>query len=91
ELADSLSEALIIDRLGDVDVAAEVVAALDLHLVVGGGQHHHRGPLQRAALGLDPGEDVGAAHVGQVEIEQHQRRAVLGGTIGRIEQEFERL
>jgi hypothetical protein len=45
ELADRLGETLIIHRLGDVDVAAQIVAALDLDLVVGGGEHDDRRTL----------------------------------------------
>ena len=53
ELADGVGEALIVDGLGDVDVGAEIVAALDLAVVVGGGEHHDRRALGvRVALDL---------------------------------------
>ena len=42
ELANGVGEAFVVHRLGDVDVAAEFVAALDLLGIVGRGQHHHR-------------------------------------------------
>ena len=40
QLADRVGESLIVHRLGDVDVAAQIVTALDLDLVIGGGEHH---------------------------------------------------
>ncbi len=41
ELLDCMGKFLIIDRLGDVDVAAQIVAALDFSLVIGRRQHDH--------------------------------------------------
>jgi len=39
ELLDRLDELLVFDRLGDVDVASQAIAPLDLARVVGRGEH----------------------------------------------------
>jgi hypothetical protein len=41
ELLDRVDEFFIVDRLGDVDVAAEIIAALDFGSVIGRRQHDH--------------------------------------------------
>ena len=75
ELADGVGEALVVHRLGDVDVGAEIVAALDLALVVGRRQHD-TGERCVCGLALSLGQDVDAGHVRQVEVEQDQQRAL---------------
>src|ERR1700716_2155721 len=42
ELANGGGEAFVFHRLGDVDVAAEFIAALDFLGIVGGGENHDR-------------------------------------------------
>ena len=76
ELANGVGEAFVVHRLGDVDVAAEFVAALDLLGVVGGGEHHDRRAFEMGVF-LDPPQDVDAGHVGQIEVEQDQQRLAL--------------
>ena len=46
ELADGVGEAFVVHGLGDVDIGAEVVAALDLAAVVGRRQHDDRRALE---------------------------------------------
>ena len=46
DLADHVQEALKIDRLGDVGVGVQVVAAQDVLFGIGGGQHDDRDALQ---------------------------------------------
>src|SRR6185437_6960833 len=75
ELADRRREALVIDRLGDVDVASEVVAFLDLDAVVRRGQHDDWNPLEML-VGLEPSQDVEACHVRQIEVQQDQQGRV---------------
>ena len=73
ELADGVGEAFVVHRLGDVDVAAEIVAALDLALssvVVS----TTTGERLRCSLALICAQDVDAGHVRQVEVEQDQQR-----------------
>ena len=69
ELTDCVCEALIIDRLGHIDVGSEVVATLDLAAVVGSGEHDHRRALE-VNVALDLSKDVGTRHVRQVEVEE---------------------
>ena len=42
KLLDGVGKAVIVDRLGDIDIGAQIVAALDLALVIGGGEHNDR-------------------------------------------------
>ena len=70
----ALAKPFVVHRLGDVDVGAEIVAALDLAAVVGGRQHDDGRALE-VRIALDLGEDVDAGHVRQVEVEQHQQLA----------------
>ena len=41
----ALAKLVVVDRLGDVDVGAQIVAALDFARVVRGGQHDDRRAL----------------------------------------------
>src|SRR3984893_3740041 len=63
---------LVIDRFCDVDVATKVVAALDLDLVVGRGQHHDGGATQ-FRVRLEALQDIDTAHVRKIEIEQDEQ------------------
>jgi DNA-binding response OmpR family regulator len=74
------------NALGDVDVAAEVVAALDFDGVVGGRQNDNRHTLEML-VGLDARENVDARHVREVEVEQHQHRPVLVHASGAVRAE----
>src|ERR1700730_10854728 len=65
---------LVIDRFCDVDVATKVVAALDLDLVVGRGQHHDGGATQ-FRVRLEALQDIDTAHVRKIEIEQDEQVA----------------
>src|ERR1700722_8451162 len=76
ELANGVGEAFVVHRLGDVDIAAELVATLDFLGIVGRGEHHHRRTSQIFVF-LEPPQDLDAAHVGQVEVEQDQQRPAL--------------
>src|SRR5258705_3633726 len=73
ELANGVGEAFVIHRLGDVDVATELIATLYFTRIVGGGQHHDRRRSQIFVV-LDPLQDIDACHVGQIVIEQDQER-----------------
>src|SRR5882757_11548333 len=76
KLSNGVGKAFVIHRLGDVDVAAQLVAALDFLGVVGGGEHHDRRAPQILVV-LDPLQDFDAGHVGQIEVEQNQQRLSL--------------
>ena len=76
ELANGVGEAFVVHGLGNVDVATEFVAALDLVGIVRRGQHHHRRTLEILVF-LDPLQNVDAGRVRQIEIEQDQERAAL--------------
>src|SRR5687768_9924603 len=76
ELANGVGKAFVVHGLGNVDVATEFVAALDLVGIVGGGQHHDRRGLEIPVF-LDPLQNVDAARIGQIEVEQDQKRAAL--------------
>src|SRR5258708_1630115 len=76
ELANGVGKTFVIHRLGDVDIAAEFVAALDFLGVVGGGEHYDRCAFQIFVV-LDPLQDFDAGHVGQIEVEQNQQRLSL--------------
>ena len=65
ELPDRVGKALVVDWLRDVDVSAEVVAALDLSAIVRRRQHDHRRTLEMR-IRLDLAEQVDAGHVRQV-------------------------
>ena len=57
DLADHLDEPLEVDRLGDVGVGVQVVAAQDVLLGLGRGEHHHRDAAQ-VVVGLDLGQHL---------------------------------
>src|SRR6202035_5039904 len=59
ELANGVGEAFVVHRLGDVDVAAEFIAALDLMQIVGRREHDDRRAFQIVVF-LDPSQDVDA-------------------------------
>src|SRR5260370_37218079 len=67
ELANGVGETLVIDRLGDVDVAAKFVEAFDLLGIVGRGEHHDRVSLQVLVL-LDLPQDIDPRHFWQFPI-----------------------
>jgi hypothetical protein len=69
-----MGEALVINRLRHVDVAAKIVAALDLLPIVRGRQDHHRRAPQMLAR-LQPPQYVHAGHIRQVEVEQDEKGA----------------
>ena len=75
-MTNGVGKAFVVHRLGDVDVATEFVAALDLVGIVCRGQHHHRRRLQKLVF-LHPFQNVDAGRIGQVEIEQYEQRAAL--------------
>src|SRR3954470_20417125 len=82
ELGHFLDELVELDRLDDVAVDAELVAAHDVVLLRAGGQHDDRdqaGPVVLAYLAqhLDP------VHLGHLQVEQHQLRiAALALVVG---------
>ncbi len=79
-----IGETLVVDGLGDVDVSAQIVAALDFPAIVGGGEHDHR-RSPHVPVRLEAFEDFDAGHVRQIEIEQDEQlptTAHLAGTIG---------
>src|SRR5205085_8409310 len=78
KLANGVGKAFVVHRLGNIDVAAEFIAALDFLRVVGGGEHHDRRGFQILVV-LDAAQDLDPGHVGQVEIEQDQQRLSLVG------------
>jgi hypothetical protein len=77
ELLDGVGEMLVVDGFCDVDIATKVVAALDLDLVFGRGQHHDGGATQFRVC-LEALQDIDTAHVWKIEIEQDEQ--VAGAT-----------
>src|ERR1700716_1550829 len=72
ELTNGVGEAFVVHRLGDVDVTAEFIAALDLLGIVRRGENHNGGTFEIKVF-FAPPQDVDAGHVGQIEIEQDQQ------------------
>ena len=75
-MADRVGKAFVIHGLGDVDVAAQLVAAFDFVLVVRGCQYDNRRAFD-VTVYLDPLEDIDPGHVGQIQVEQNQKRLIL--------------
>ncbi len=92
ELADGVGNILVVDGLGDVDVAAQFVAALDLLLVVRR-RENNDGCAFDMGIFLDPLQDIDPGHVRQIEVEQNQQRLVFMLDTGAIvaEQIFHRI
>src|SRR6185295_5272691 len=88
ELPDGMGEVLVVHGLGNVDIAPEIIATLDLHCVVGGGENHDRAALEVFVL-FQPLENVDFAHVWQIQIEQDEQGSafVVGSGSVRPEQE----
>src|SRR3954449_8284752 len=76
ELADGMGEVLVVHGLGNVDIASEIIATLDLHRIVSGGENHHRAALEVLVL-FQPLENVDPAHVRQVQIKQDEQGTVF--------------
>src|SRR5215470_19945346 len=72
-LPDDCQEAVEIDRLGDVRVRVQVIAAHYVLLRVGRGQHDDGDPLQ-IVVRLDVGEYLVSGLAWQVEVKQDQVR-----------------
>ena len=87
-----MREVLVVHGLGDIDIAAEIIAALNLYRVVRGGEHHHRAAFEVFVF-FQPLEDGDPAHVRQVQIEQNQQRIAFVFCAGPVgpEQEFDRV
>src|SRR5579883_703871 len=81
EPLDGLDEPLIVHGLGDVDAAPQLVAALDLPRVVGGGQHDD-GDQGGPRVGLELAEDLDAVDARHLDVQQHQHR--LAGIAARV-------
>src|SRR6185436_18711462 len=67
-----MGEALIVHGLGNVDIASEIVATLDLDRIVRGGENHHGAALEVFVL-FQPLENVDPAHIRQVQIKQDEQ------------------
>src|SRR5258705_3252062 len=70
-LAHHRDELLEVDRLGHVGVGVQLVAAQDVLVRLGCGEHHHRN-LAQLLVRLDFLEHLPAVAAGQVEVQQHQ-------------------
>ena len=73
---DRLDKRLIVDGLGDIDAAAQLVAALDFARIIGGGQHDHRNQCG-LRVGLQLAEDFNAVDSRHLDVEQEQDRLGL--------------
>src|ERR1043166_1361685 len=72
------------DGFGQISVAAELEAAIDLGRVVGSGEHVD-GDGARCGVGLDSTEHFHAVNAGHADIEHDQRAASGGEQGGRAE------
>src|SRR3954451_7463651 len=68
DLADDRDEPLEVDRLGDVGVGVQLIAAHDVLVGLRGGQYDDRDPAEVRVV-LDLGEYLAAVAPGQVEVE----------------------
>ena len=68
---DGLGELLVVHWLGDVDVAAEFIAADHLAGIISGGEDDHRDAFG-ALVGLQTLQDLIAVEHRQVKVKQHQ-------------------
>src|SRR5688572_9993461 len=84
-----LRELIIIHRLLDVNIAAELVTALDLARIIRGGQHDHR-QLVQLGIRLQATQHLDSVHFGHANVEQHQiTTRTNGARCARIEEEIE--
>src|SRR3989338_6890162 len=73
ELADGVDERPEVDRLYDVGVRAELVAANQILFFARGGEHHDGNGLQRL-VGLQRAKHVEAVDLRHLQIQQEYRR-----------------
>src|SRR5208337_4614713 len=71
-------ELLIVDRLGDVHVATEIVTPLDFRIIVRRCENDHRRDLEMAVV-LEILKDINAGNIRQIQIEQNQDGRHIGG------------
>src|SRR5690606_29317141 len=90
DLPDHRHEPVEVDGLGHVRVGEQLVAAQDVLLGGGRGEHHHRDGAQ-LRIALDLLQDLAAVVLGQVEVQQDQVGAGLVGVLAPLVEEVERL
>src|SRR3954451_8062710 len=90
DVADHLDEPVEVDRLAHVGVGVQAVAAHDVLLRLGGGQHDDRDHAQLGVV-LELGQHLAAVAAREVQVEQDQAGPRRVGVLALLAQELQRL